>query len=75
MVVELKRDTSSDRVFGQLARYMGYVKKHYLSEGKLVRGMIVAHAADEHLLLALEAFPSVELKLYDVSVTIRPAEG
>lgn len=71
VVVELKRDTSSDRVIGQLLRYMGYVKENKLPKGKSVRGMIVAHEADEHLRLALQAIPNVEMKLYDVSISIR----
>jgi len=74
VVVELKRDTSSDRAIGQLARYMGYVKEQYLEKGKIVRGMIVAHEADEHLRLALQAMPNVELKLYDVTVKVRSPE-
>lgn len=71
VVVELKRDTSSDRVVGQLLRYMGYVTEKHLKKGKVVRGIIVAHEADEHLRLALQAMPNVELKLYDVAVTVR----
>ena len=71
VVVELKRDTSSDRVVGQLLRYMGYVKENKLPKGKVVRGMIVAHEHDEHLRLALQAIPNVEMKLYEVSVSIR----
>lgn len=72
VVVELKRDSSSDMVIGQLARYMGYVKET-LAKGQLVRGIIVAHEVDERLRLAMSAVPNVELKLYDVAVTIRPA--
>lgn len=71
VVVELKRDTPSDQVVGQLLRYMGFVKENYLKAGKIVRGIIVAHAADERLRLALQALPNVELKLYEVAVTIR----
>ena len=74
VVVELKRDASSDQVIGQLARYMGYVKENF-AKGKVVRGIIVAHEADERLRLAMAAVPNVELKLYDVAVTIRSAKG
>lgn len=71
VVIELKRDNSSDRVIGQLARYMGYVKKNHLPKGKIVRGIIVSHEADERLKLALDVMPNVELKLYDVRVSFR----
>lgn len=73
VVVELKRDTSSDKVIGQLARYIGYVKQN-LANGKLVRGIIVSHEADEKLKLAMVAIPNVELKLYDVTVTMRSSD-
>ncbi len=76
VVIELKRDRSSDEVVGQLARYVGYVKKHFLKPGKRVRGIVVTHEADERLLLAIEAFENVELRLYDVKVTLRkPADS
>ena len=74
VVIELKRDSSSDQVVGQLLRYMGYVKENHLGKGKIVRGIIVAHDADERLRLALQAIPNVELKLYKVDVTIRSPE-
>lgn len=74
VVVELKRDSSSDQVVGQIMRYMGYVTKNHLPKGKSVRGIIVAHEADEKLRFALLALPNVELKLYDVEVTIRKSD-
>lgn len=70
VVVELKRDGSSDLVIAQLARYMGYVKINHLPKGKTVRGIIVAHEADERLRLAMAAIPNVELKLYNVKISL-----
>lgn len=70
VVIELKRDSTSDKVIGQLARYMGYVAERHLKRGQHVRGMIVAHDADRHLELAIKSLPNVELKLYDVAVKV-----
>ena len=50
------------------------LKENHLGKGKIVRGIIVAHDADERLRLALQAIPNVELKLYNVDVTIRSPE-
>lgn len=70
VVIELKRDRSSDEVIGQLARYMGYVKKHLLPAGKIVRGIVVAHAIDERLELAVDALANAELRVYQVQVSV-----
>jgi hypothetical protein len=40
VVIELKKGRTADKVFGQLCRYMGYVKRE-VAEGKPVRGIIV----------------------------------
>jgi hypothetical protein len=53
-VVELKRDRSTDRVFGQLSRYMGWVKKN-LADGSAVGGVIVAAKIDDKLRAARDA--------------------
>lgn len=52
VVIEFKREESSDETIGQLLRYMGWVKKH-LSTNKLVRGYIVAYDFDRYLFYAL----------------------
>lgn len=57
VVVELKRDDSSDHVVGQLARYIGFVIEKHLPPGRQVRGIIIAHAHDEQLRYALKAVP------------------
>lgn len=54
VVVELKRGRSADRVFGQLSRYMGWVKKN-LADGGSVEGVIVAAKIDDKLRSARDA--------------------
>ena len=54
VVVELKRGRSADKVFGQLSRYMGWVKKN-LAENADVIGVIVASKIDDKLRSARDA--------------------
>jgi hypothetical protein len=43
VVVELKRGKPSDRVVGQAARYIGWVRQHIARTDQRVEGIIVAH--------------------------------
>lgn len=54
VVVELKRGRSADKVFGQLSRYMGWVRKN-LANGEDVVGVIVASRIDDKLRAARDA--------------------
>jgi len=63
VVIELKKGRASDKAFGQLLRYIGYIEKE-LSGGRIVRGMIVSEEADTKLKYALRASKNRELKLF-----------
>jgi len=54
VVLELKKRSASDQVFGQLCRYVGWVREH-LAGGRQVRGIIIAKELDDHLRYALRA--------------------
>lgn len=54
VVVELKKGRSADKVFGQLSRYMGWVKKN-LANGGDVAGAIVGAKIDDKLRAARDA--------------------
>lgn len=54
VVIELKRGRSADKVFGQLSRYMGWVRKN-LSDGADVIGVIVGSRIDDKLRAARDA--------------------
>ena len=69
VVIELKRDQSSDDTFGQLTRYMGWVKRHLKDEN--VKGIIIAGRYDKKLDYALEYAPNdTEDFIYNVSFTL-----
>lgn len=69
VVIELKKGQTSDGTIGQLARYMGWVKKH-LKSNKDVRGIIIASTEDKRLTYAAMAIPNCELLLYKVSFSL-----
>jgi hypothetical protein len=65
LVIELKKDQSSDETVGQVLRYMGWVEEN-LARGEAVQGLIIAQSADEKLRLALKHTKDVDVLLYEV---------
>jgi RecB family endonuclease NucS len=57
VVVELKKVRASDKVFGQLCRYLGYMAEHEKPAGKTVRGYIVGSEIDIRLQYAAKVAP------------------
>lgn len=66
LVVELKRNQTSDQTAGQLMRYIGWVKQHLAEEDDEVHGLIICREADEALRYALSTVPNTEIRLYRV---------
>lgn len=66
LVVELKRNQSSDATIGQVLRYMGWVRTHLASNDEAVEGLIISHQADKTIQYALETLNNVSLQLYEV---------
>jgi hypothetical protein len=67
VVIELKKGRSSDKVVGQISRYIGWVKEK-LANGNDVRGIIIVHDFDNKLKYAVMANPAIELKYYQISI-------
>lgn len=63
VVIELKKNQTSDDTVGQLARYMGWIKAN---KGGEVSGVIIAGEYDKKLDYALKALNNVEVFLYQV---------
>jgi len=74
LVVELKRNQTSDQTVGQLLRYIGWVKRHRAKDGDEVHGMIICRSADDALHYALSTVPNVELWLYEVAFHLKEAK-
>jgi len=71
VVIEIKKGSdTSDKVIGQLARYMGWVKQN-LAKKKNVVGIIIAGGYDEKLRYAIKAIPNSYLATYQMNFDIR----
>ena len=73
-VFELKRARSPDHAIGQLARYMGWVKKT-LGSDKVVNGVIVAKVISDSLRYAVSVVPNVNLFEYEIEFHLKPAHS
>lgn len=71
LVVELKRNLSSDQAVGQALRYMGWVARHLAQPGEEVRGLIISHDADDSIQYAVSAVPAIDLRLYEVEFRLK----
>jgi restriction system protein len=66
VVVELKRGRPSDRVVGQAARYMGWVRANLARPGQRVEVLIVAHEQEDRLAYAVAAVPDLSVLTYQI---------
>jgi hypothetical protein len=74
VVVELKRGRPSDRVVGQIMRYMGYAGTELADPGQAVEGLIIAHEVDDSLRYAVSALPALSLMTYQVAFSLTAVE-
>jgi endonuclease NucS-like protein len=65
VVIELKRDQTSDQTVGQLARYMGWLEENK-TKGNPTKGIIIAGKYDKRLYYALKKLKDAEVYLYQV---------
>lgn len=73
VVIELKKNQTSDDTVGQIARYMGWVKKN--KNNPSVKGVIIAAEFDKKLEYALEAVKNIEVFLYQVDFKLKEFKG
>jgi hypothetical protein len=66
VVVELKRGRPSDRVVGQAARYMGWIRANLARPDQPVHGLIVAHEQEDRLAYAVAAVPDLSVLTYQI---------
>jgi len=66
LVVELKRNQSTDQTVGQTLRYIGWVKKNLAKDGQSVEGLIIAYKVDEAARYAISTLPNVRMMTYEV---------
>ena len=64
LVIELKRNQTSDETVGQILRYMGWVKENRANNEEMVEGVIIAASADDRIRYALLCTPDIRLQIY-----------
>ena len=65
LVIELKKDISSDKTVGQILRYMGWVMENKADKNEEVFGLIIsAYPPDKNIRLALFPTRRIEEKIY-----------
>ena len=70
VVIELKKNQTSDDTVGQLARYMGWLEDNKTG-GKPTKGIIIAAQYDERLYYALKKLNDSEVYLYQVDFKLK----
>jgi len=74
IVIELKRDRTSDAVVGQLLRYMNWIEKNKKVEGENVRGIIIVNTVDKNLEYSLNILKDkipITLMVYEVNFSLK----
>lgn len=66
VVIELKAGKAKDEALGQLLGYIGFISEK-MSNGKKVRGYLIANDFDERLKYAVKNLNCVKLKAYRVN--------
>lgn len=69
VVIELKRNQTSDDTVGQVMRYMGWVSESLHDPG--VKGVIIAGKYDTKLHYAQALIPNVDVYLYEVQFSLK----
>ncbi len=72
LVVELKRNQTSDATVGQILRYMSWVREKLAKPNERVEGLIVCREANLKLRYAIADLPHVRCMSYEVSFQLQP---
>ncbi len=73
-VFELKRGPSSDKVVGQVSRYLGWIEDRHCSNGRTATGAIIVPRVDEKLRVAvLPHREKLSIWVYDQALRVRRA--
>jgi restriction system protein len=72
LVVELKRGTASDRVVGQILRYMGAVESELAAPGQTIQGVIIGADRDARIDSAIRYARNVSFLRYRIHFELEP---
>ncbi len=69
VVIELKRNKTSDVTVGQILRYIGWLESHKTG-GQTVKGIVIAGSYDENLYYALKKTKNIQTFIYKINFTL-----
>jgi len=72
LVIELKRNQTSDSTVGQILRYMSWVRKNLATNGEKVSGLIICRQIDRKLQYALDGLTDIKCMTYQVNFKLDP---
>jgi len=72
LVIELKRNQTSDSTVGQLLRYMTWVRKNLAEEQTIVVGLVICHTVDKNLQYALDGQTNIKSMTYQIDFKLNP---
>lgn len=75
LVIELKRNQSTDKTVGQALRYVGWVKKHLAQEEEGVEALIIAHKTEKEAQYAILTLANVRLMTYEMEFRLNETPG
>jgi len=67
VILEIKKGKGSDKVIGQITRYMGWIKEN-LANNKVVRGIVIVHEIDKKLDYSASVLRNVEVRYYKINL-------
>ena len=70
LVLELKRDKTSDTAVAQTLRYMGYIKKKLATNNEKVKGCIIGMQEDKGFAHAISMVPNIDFYRYNINFSL-----
>lgn len=70
LVIELKKNQSSDSTVGQILRYMSWVRKNRAADREVVEGLIICRLVDRKLQYALDGLANIKCMTYQVTFNL-----
>jgi len=74
LVLELKRDKTSDLAVAQTLRYMGYIRKTLAKNNERVKGCIIGTQEDRNLVNAISMVPDIDFYRYELNFSLNRIE-
>jgi hypothetical protein len=72
LVVELKRNQTSDSTVGQILRYMTWVRRNLAAENDVIEGLVICHSIDKNLQYSLDGQANITCMTYQIDFKLNP---